>query len=155
MPTAVNVNGAWRDVEDIYVNVNGTWRTVEEVFVNVNGTWRLAFDRVQPMSLAVSDADVLIFSTGGTGYSGEITANVTGGRGPFTYQWTRIAGSSRIFAESPTSRTTRIGGSGQVDVSATFRVRVIDQDSGLTAEAQVQVSYSYVDLGQGGPGPLQ
>lgn len=35
----VNVNGAWKDVEDVKVNVNGAWKTVEDIFVNDAGAW--------------------------------------------------------------------------------------------------------------------
>lgn len=36
----VNIGGAWKDANEVYVNIGGTWKTVEAAFVNIDGTWK-------------------------------------------------------------------------------------------------------------------
>lgn len=55
MPTYVNDNGTWREVnESLTVNDNGTNREIDEAYVNDNGTWRLIYEAEQPMVLSTS-----------------------------------------------------------------------------------------------------
>jgi hypothetical protein len=53
MPTYVNDNGTWREVnESLNVNDNGTNREIDEAYVNDNGTWRLVYESEKPMILS-------------------------------------------------------------------------------------------------------
>lgn len=36
----VNIGGAWKDSDAIYVNIGGSWKEVENAYVNVGGTWK-------------------------------------------------------------------------------------------------------------------
>lgn len=50
MPTYVNDNGTWREVnESLTINDNGTNREIDEGYVNDNGTWRLIYNAEQPI----------------------------------------------------------------------------------------------------------
>tara|TARA_B100001093_G_scaffold484485_1_gene517942 strand:+ start:3091 stop:4422 length:1332 start_codon:yes stop_codon:yes gene_type:complete len=75
MPTYVNDNGTWREVnESLNVNDNGTNREIDEAYVNDNGTWRLVYESEKPMLLSTS------FKIGGYKFGpsgGSGTDNVT------------------------------------------------------------------------------
>ena len=51
MPGKVKVNGAWKDVPEVYTKVNGAWKTVIEAHTKVNGTWRLWFELAGAVSI--------------------------------------------------------------------------------------------------------
>ena len=58
MPTYVNDNGTWREVnESLTVNDNGTNREIDEGYVNDNGTWRLMYAGVAAYSGIISTAN--------------------------------------------------------------------------------------------------
>ena len=50
MPTYVNDNGTWREVnESLSVHDGGSYREIDEGYVNDNGTWRLIYNAEQPI----------------------------------------------------------------------------------------------------------
>lgn len=36
----IKVNGAWKEIDSVYVKVNGTWKEADSLLVKVNGTWK-------------------------------------------------------------------------------------------------------------------
>jgi len=56
--TNVRVNGAWKQLNEIYAKVDGVWEEMDEVYVKVNGVWEKVFPSFLPGSI--------IYSTSGT-----------------------------------------------------------------------------------------
>lgn len=75
--------------------------------------------------------------------SNSVTVTPTGGTGPYTYAWTRLSGSSSIYATSPTAATTTFHATIYIGPSrtATFRCTVTDSLS-ATAVVDVPVTIS-------------
>ena len=70
MPTYVNDNGTWREVnESLTVNDNGTNREIDEAYVNDNGTWREVYTAEEEMfsSTSFKIGGVKHGPSGGTG----------------------------------------------------------------------------------------
>lgn len=70
MPGKVKVNGAWKDVPEVYTKVNGAWKTVAEAYTKVNGTWQQWFE--------LGGAMELISSTTLTGSAATVTLSSNG-----------------------------------------------------------------------------
>jgi hypothetical protein len=139
----VRTGGAWRPVTSGRVRVNNAWRTLTRAMVYHDGAWRDGAVFTPPLSLALNSGSAFAFTVPpGTAVTDPITATPTGGLGPFTYSWTRIAGSVGTAA-TPNSATTTFSqfmGASET-VSATFRCTVTDS-LGSTATAEVEVTFS-------------
>ena len=58
MPTYVNDNGTWREInESLSVHDGGSYREIDEAYVNDNGTWRLVYEGVAAYSGIISTAN--------------------------------------------------------------------------------------------------
>jgi len=58
MPTYVNDNGTWREInESLSVHDGGSYREIDEAYVNDNGTWRLIYEGVAAYSGIISTAN--------------------------------------------------------------------------------------------------
>ena len=80
-------------------------------------------------SVFLTPGSVLVESPVGSATSGIVTANVTGGVEPFTYQWTRLSGDP-ITVNFPTAQQTTFSANssnGQFQF-AEFEVEVTDSD---------------------------
>lgn len=91
---------------------------------------------------------ILVDTSAGTT---SLTSTVTASQGtaPYTYAWTRTAGSTKISVVSSTSATTAFSASGLADgdnESATFRCRVTD-DTAATYDVFVGVTFRRNDDG--------
>lgn len=36
----VNINGAWKDLDKVFVNIGGVWKEAEKMFCNIGGVWK-------------------------------------------------------------------------------------------------------------------
>lgn len=37
---SVNINGSWKEINNVKCNANNTWQQIKQIYVNVNGVWR-------------------------------------------------------------------------------------------------------------------
>lgn len=72
-------------------------------------------------SFSDGDPDCPLYTTN------TVTASTINGTGPYTYQWTRVSGSSAVLADSPTSASTSFSASICVGTrQAVFQVKATD-----------------------------
>jgi hypothetical protein len=108
MPLKVYVNGAAKDPARATVRVLNATKTVRRIEVYDDGAWRVGHSFIQPVTLSISPGDVSGFGSGVTNqtiYTDVATALPAGGKGPFTYAWTRTGGDAVSIA-SPSSAST-------------------------------------------------
>ena len=82
MPTYINDNGTWREVnQSLNVNDNGTNREIDEAYVNDNGTWREVYSAEKLMQATTSFkiGGYKFGSGGGTGTSNVSLAGYNNG----------------------------------------------------------------------------
>lgn len=134
----IGVSGVWRPIARQYIGVSGTWHLILRRWIGVDGVWRLYYSAAPIVS--ISPTFVQGASSTSPVYSGNATANVTGGSGSYTYSWSQVDGDA-MNIESPTSATTRFYAaipSGQ-SRSATMRCTVTDTITGQSSHADCSV----------------
>ena len=130
---SVGVGGVFKPVTAPYVGVSGVWKPVAAAWVGVGGAWKQTF------------ASIAVSISGGASGSGAIgnhsfgtsTVSVTGGVGPFTYQWHESDDAIGTWTAPGTSATQTISVSGVPGGSdssaASYYCVVTDTGTGLTA----------------------
>jgi hypothetical protein len=98
------------------------------------------------LTVSASPSNIVKTDTGASITTASTTVTAVGGTTPYTYAWTRIAGSTSISADSPAAATTTFTGSSLVSgttYDATFRCTVTDS-AGTPAVKTVDVTVRIV-----------
>lgn len=146
----VRVGGAWKEVASARVYVGGAWRTLVEARAYVSSAWETIANFVPDLTVSVSPPGAS-GSTSGAGAvtTNSVTATPSGGKGPYTYAWTRILGNASTVT-SPASATTtfqRFMPPGE-EAAETWRVTVTD-NLGTAASADIIASFISFDTSDG------
>ena len=104
MPGKVKVNGAWKDVPEIYTKVNGAWKSVVEAYSKVNGAWQQWF--------ALTGGLTLISETNITSNVTSVTLNSNGAWANFKHIYV-VA--SYQTGSSASRLDMKVNGDGQYD----------------------------------------
>lgn len=130
------IAGVWSPVTAAEVFIDGQWRRITRVEHYVGDAWRTGAVFTQPLTASVNTP---VYATGtGTLVSDASTATPAGGMGPYTYSWTRIAGTYGTPSDPTSARTAFYANIGRFkSASSTFRCTVTDS-LGATATADVE-----------------
>lgn len=150
MSIKVRAGGVLRTLTSLKLQIAGATRAIRTVKVMESGVLRTVFSSASPMSMAISPSPVFALGPVPTVQSGNVSAIVTGGTGPFSYAWTLIEfdGVATPTIASPTFATTTFsqGGLGFSE-TATATFQCVATDSlGNTASAQVTVSFTRTNI---------
>lgn len=136
MPIHIFHSGANRTMQAGYVFVSGANRPIKEIWLYHAGANRLVYSSSHTASAFPDYVDGYgdpSFPTGGVLVVSSYTnVTVTGGIGPFTYQWVRVSGDP-MDASFPTSASTNFNVvlvRGAVS-QATWQCHVTDTATGL------------------------
>jgi len=142
MPVWVGSGGAWKSAPRFGVGASGVYKLVLNVWVGAGGAWKHAF---AALSVSVPN-NTNNPRPPGAATSLTSTANVTGGIGPFSYQWSYVSGHS-FTIDSPTAIATTFStviGPGQFQ-TGTYRCTVTDHGTGAQATTTFVVSFQGAD----------
>lgn len=106
MPISIRAAGALRPATSIRIMIGGTLRAVKAIRVRQGNQLRPVYSTTSPISLSLSPPDAYgeMFTQQPAPVTSEpVTAMVSGGRGPFTYQWSV---DQAIDITSPNSAST-------------------------------------------------
>lgn len=137
----VGVGGAWKAVQGLSVGVGAAWKSVEVAYVGVSGSWVPFFTA---LSVAISAGSSSSGASGGNAF-GTNTAVVTGGVGPFTYQWHESDDGLGTWTAPGTSAAQTITVSGVIlteSSTANYYCVVTDTGTSLTATSNT-ASYTW------------
>ena len=103
--------GIWRTAADVWFNQTGTWRRAQQVWRNVAGTWQKVHQISVTATLAVTASPTsfsayLHSQVAAGSFSQNFVATASGGTGPYTYAWARIASGTDLATLSGTSTAT-------------------------------------------------
>ena len=138
----VRSDGAWRDVIGGRAYIDGAWRELNEAKAYQDGEFKVIAEFVDDFSISVFNENVIAFELGtGLAVSPPVIATPEGGRGPYTYRWTRVSG---VFAaiSAPNSAGTRFSffvNNGET-FSGVYRCTATD-DLGSVASVDVNVQF--------------
>lgn len=131
-------SGANRTMQAGYVFVSGANRPIKEIWVYHAGANRLVYSSSHTASALPDFVDGSAdptFPAGGVVVGTSNThVTVTGGTGPFTYQWVRVSGDA-MNASFPTSSSTNFTATlfpGSI-LQAVWQCQVTDTATGLVA----------------------
>lgn len=131
-------SGANRTMKAGYVFVSGANRPIKEIWIYRSGANRLVYSSAHTASAlpdTVSGSGDPAFPSGVLLVTTNPThVTVTGGIGPFTYQWVRVSGGA-MDATSPTSPSTSFNASLSplTTRQATWQCHVTDTATGFVA----------------------
>jgi len=131
-------SGANRTMQAGYVFVSGANRPIKAIWIYRSGANRLVYSSAHTASAlpdTVSGSGNPTFPSGALLVTSNPThVTVTGGIGPFTYQWVRVSGGA-MDATSPTSSSTSFAAALSPGVmrQATWQCHVTDTATGLVA----------------------
>lgn len=106
---SIHYLGAWHDETGRAIHVNGEWHSVASIAVHTGGAWHQPQTYAPPLSAsAPSEVDNSVYTPNPTFANVSVSATITpsGGQSPYTYQWTKQSGDSRITIGSSTMATT-------------------------------------------------
>lgn len=78
----IRQNGNWRDIKGIQIRRGGQWLKIRRAVIYSGGQWRVFFIGSDPLSVGISPS---ILATNQSSIVASST--VSGGRGPYSYQW--------------------------------------------------------------------
>lgn len=127
MPITARVSGDNEDI-DPRANVGGAWKNVSHGYAKVSGVWELIYNR---FSVSVSPTSASAAGAGPGTFTTNTVAVTAIGTGPFTYNWVRSSGDSRVTATASTSATTAFRATISVEIAtAEFTCFVTDTSTG-------------------------
>lgn len=141
MPLKAVVGGAEKLAAKADIYISGAKKRVVRIDAWNGSAWKLVQSFAPPITLAVTPSVSGAGSSFGTISitSGVATATPTGGTGPYTYAWTKVAGDTLTVTSPNSASTTFRAGIGPSDSrSATYRCTVTDKN-GLTASGNVSI----------------
>lgn len=153
MPTKMrDAGGILRAITRIRMrDAGGILRTIQQIRMrDGGGVLRTVF---QYFSVALNSYTAYGTNSGGAA-SGSVTSSptnnstVTGGTGPYTYQWEFVAGNPGISATAPTGANTAFTATVpgiQSPFRATWRLRVTDAGGLITYSTPVSVELYWTD----------
>ncbi|NRA41704.1 MAG: hypothetical protein HRU21_05265 [Pseudomonadales bacterium] len=102
----VRDEGAWGEVTRARVYVDGGWRELNEVQAYEDNAWRIAAEFVDPLSVTITPSETFgRSSTNGFVVTAPVSATPSGGRGPFSYEWSFVSGSQGAITSPLTAST--------------------------------------------------
>ena len=138
----VRSDGAWRDVIGGRAYIGGAWRELNEAKAYIDGEFKVIAEFVDDLSVSVLNDDIFAERFGsGLALSPPVLAAPNGGRGPYTYQWSRVSGAFASIS-SPNTAETRFSFFVQTfeSVVGVYRCTVTDS-LGSTASVDVRVTF--------------
>ena len=105
---SVGVGGVYKPVAAMSVGVGGVWKPVATAWCGVSGAWKPFFGALTVgIAAGVNQSGII-----GTHAFGTNSATVSGGLGPFTYQWHESDDALGVWTAAGTSSTQSISVSG-------------------------------------------
>jgi hypothetical protein len=109
MTNAVHAQGDWRYEASRFLRVSGAWRRVVGMAVRLGDVWH-SVDAYSPSFTASAPEEVDGYGVAQKPIAETVSATasitVNGGTSPYSYQWSRVSGDSRITSKSPTMATS-------------------------------------------------
>lgn len=144
----IRKGSAWREITGGKIYLNGSWRTITHGKEYFSGSWRNILNLTAPpddpdgdvgtMTVTIdTPGGTLNVGTGTSINSPTLNAVPSGGKSPYTYQWSKAStdGRATYTINSPTSANTTVTASGlgdNGDYTCSVRVAVSDS-TGLSA----------------------
>ena len=141
---SVGVGGVFKPVSAPYVGVAGAWKAIAARWDGVGGVWKQTFASI---SATISGGVTLSGATNSHAF-GTNTVSITGGIGPFTYQWHESDDFQGVWTAAGTgiTQTVNVSGVSSTNTSAaSYYCTVTDTGTGLTATTNT-ANYGWTHL---------
>lgn len=135
-------SSAWSDLSTFKRRSSGAWAQVQNAYRRLGTTWVAVWTSFTTTLSSSLVGQTVNPQMGVITYNGSITSTPSGGTSPFTYSWTRVAGSTPTTFSNTTAQTaswTFLDGAG---LGGTITFQCVTTDAtGLQSVKQITVPF--------------